>query len=114
MRLSDADFNELVACVDGGTLLEGVEGRHVPRIFVNATLMIRLDDRAPRQVQVYDVSAEGIGFLVSERLLVGGQIVAEMERPGRDPLSLLCEVRHCDQDSSGDYRVGVAFIESPR
>ena len=63
MRLSDADFNELVACVDGGTLLEGVEGRHVPRIFVNATLMIRLDDRRLARFRFTMSLPRGLGFL---------------------------------------------------
>lgn len=87
------------------------EQRHKPRVGVRGKIQIRpllVDDRGASELAVWvrDVSADGIGILLTRSLKPETRFVAYFLRPEAAPLQVTYVVAHSTQVSRGLYVVG--------
>lgn len=110
MPLSPRAFEQvLLACVTSNS-----ERRETTR---TATAMRVAVSRAAQpalaatNVDLIDISAEGMGFVSSSRMKVGEQIATELPVVGQPPIRLIAEVRHCRLDNDGRFTIGARFVD---
>jgi hypothetical protein len=112
MQLTGELYEQVVRAIRSGPRRSN-DGRRLARAGVVLAVIILRGRKRERRVgvRVRDVSPTGLGFISTEPLTTGEEVVIELERRGgAPPLHIVGRVQHCEQVAHRVHRVGVLFI----
>src|SRR4051794_2767016 len=109
-KLSARQFEQITQSLTSDRSVRIHEKREKPRVGFRSTLDVLSVDKTRQcissSVWVRDISADGLGLVSAEPLAEGAAFVAEFDRTGNSPLSLLYKVAYCRPLPDGIFSVG--------
>ena len=112
MQLTSELYEQVLRAIRAGPR-RASDGRRLARAGVGLAVIVLRGRKRERRlgVRVRDVSPAGLGFISSEALATGEEVVVELERRGgAPPLHIVGRVQHCEHVAHRVHRVGVLFV----